>query len=266
MARRLLNVLGDFARFLIDAPVTTDVDEENGVRTLRFNGGVAQSAMRVDAPFDLALSYTETMMGFLLFNASPRHILVVGLGGGSLSKYCYRHFPQAHITTLEINPDVIALRDEFLIPPDNERFRIVHTDAAACLARRDLQADVILLDGYDARGLPEGLSSESFYADCWQVLTAQGVLVANLWGGDGGGGLYLDRLRGVFDDRVWWSPAAGSTNLVAFAVKSARRSPQWARIPQKAQALGKRYRLDLPHVARNMRWRQNPDDLSLPGE
>ena len=83
-----------------------------------------------------------------------------------------------------------------------------------------LQADIILLDGYDAEGLPSCLCAESFYANCWQALSAQGVLVANLWGGEPNRGVYLNRLRGIFDGRVWWSKPRDSSNLIVFAVKN----------------------------------------------
>jgi spermidine synthase len=215
--------------------------------------------MRLSEPFELDLSYTRTMMGFLLFNAEPRHILVVGLGGGSLSKYCYRQFPQAHITTLEINPDVIALRDRFMVPPEDDRFHIVQADACEYLARGDVQADVILLDGYDAEGLPSGLCTEPFYSNCWRTLGAQGVLVANLWGAEPKRTVYLNRLRGVFDGRVWWSKPRRSSNLIVFAVKDARYFPRWSRLESTAQSLGARYRLDLPQIVKDMRQRPDPE-------
>lgn len=260
MAKRILPAIRDFVQILVDGWGKPSVCDEGGVRSLQFSGGAVQSSMRVSAPFELDLSYTRAMMGFLLFNAEPQHILLVGLGGGSLSKYCYRQLPQARITTLEINPDVIALRDEFLVPPDNERFGVIHTDACEYLARNDVQADVILLDGYDAEGLPNCLCSESFYSNCWQVLSAQGVLVANLWGGEQNRSVYLDRLRGIFDGRVWWSKPRDSSNLIVFAVKNEHFYPQWSRLMSKAQTLGKQYRLDLPWVVEHMRRREDPDD------
>lgn len=142
------------------------VHEEAGVRSLYFSAGKVQSSMRTSDPIELVLGYTMTMMGFLLFMDEPKNILIVGLGGGSLSKYCYRQFSQARITTLEINREVIGLRDCFLVPHDDERFQVVHADAADYLERSDIQADIILLDGFAADGLPEGLSSESFL---WQL-------------------------------------------------------------------------------------------------
>ncbi|KAK0360144.1 hypothetical protein LTR94_028457 [Friedmanniomyces endolithicus] len=65
-------------------------------------------------------------MCFALFVPDPRHIVMVGLGGGSLAKFCHRHFPRARITVLEIRDDVIALRDQFCLPPDDARLRILH--------------------------------------------------------------------------------------------------------------------------------------------
>jgi spermidine synthase len=215
--------------------------------------------MRLSEPDALDLSYTRAMMGFLLFNDNPQHILLVGLGGGSLSKYCHQQFPQAHITTLEINTDVIALRDQFLMPPDSERFQVEQADAAEYLTRSDLQADVILLDGYDAEGLPKNLCSESFYSNCWNALSTQGVLVANIWGGESNRGTYLDRLRGIFDGRVWWSRPRNSTNLIVFAVKNENFYPKWSRLIAKAQTLSTRYRLDLTWLVKNMRLREEPD-------
>lgn len=259
MAKHTLHALRDVVQLLMPDAGKPCIQDDDGVRCLRFDSGALQSAMRLSEPFALDLSYTKTMMGFMLFNAEPRHILLVGLGGGSLSKYCYRRFPNARITTLEIDPDVIALRDEFLIPPDDERFRVVQADARDWLASAAAQADVILLDAYDAAGLPDDLCAEPFYSNCWRVLDDQGVLAANYWGGEPDRGVYLERLRAIFDGRVWWSRAPDSDNLIAFAVKNPRFYPQWSRLMAKAQALDKLYALDLVKVVNDLRARPDPD-------
>jgi spermidine synthase len=86
--------------------------------------------MQFQNPHALALEYTRTMMGFLLFNPEPQNIAMLGLGGGSLAKFCYRYLPQSRIQVVEINPQVIALRDEFHVPPDDKRFGVVRGDGA----------------------------------------------------------------------------------------------------------------------------------------
>ena len=62
-------------------------------------------------PSALDLEYTQTMMGFLLFLPQPQRIAMIGLGGGSLAKFCHRYLPRTRIQVVEINPHVIALRD-----------------------------------------------------------------------------------------------------------------------------------------------------------
>jgi spermidine synthase len=278
MIRRILPTVDKFVRIVLDGWGKPRVEEAGGVCSLSFGGGVVQSSMRLSEPFGLDLGYTRAMMGFLLFCAEPRTILIVGLGGGSLSKYCYRHLPEARITSLEIEPDVIALREQFRVPPDTEHFRVVQADASTYLAAGDVQgytsagargtsgcaagdleADVILLDGYDAQGLPDRLCTESFYADCWRALSEQGVLVVNLWGNDQHRGAYLRRLRRVFGGRVWWAKSCDSGNLIAFALKSERYFPQWSRLLSLARSLDARLGLGLAAIVTDMRERRDPD-------
>jgi spermidine synthase len=247
------------------APLLTEgsgglrVQDDGEVRYLLFDNVAVQSAMRLSDPFGLGLSYTRSMMGFLLFNPEPAHIVLAGLGGGSLAKFCYRQLPHARITALEIDPAVIALRDEFLIPADDDRLRVLQADACDYLARDEVQADVILVDGYDATGLPASLCSEPFYADCRRALSARGVLVVNLWGGACHRSLYLERLAVVFGGRVWWSKPRDSSGLIAYAVRHEHYYPQWSRLMATARALEARYALGLPQVVNDMRERPDPD-------
>src|SRR4029077_9396065 len=91
---------------------------------LHFNFDAVQSAMHLENPDKLSLAYTRKMMACLLFSRAPARILLLGLGGGSVAKFCYRRLPRAAVTAVEVNPDVIALREAFLIPRDNDRFRV----------------------------------------------------------------------------------------------------------------------------------------------
>lgn len=259
MTKRILPALQALVKVLVDRTITPAAHDEDGTRCLRFNGGVVQSTMRIDAPFELDLGYTRAMMGFMLFNPDPRQILIIGLGGGSLSKYCYRQFPQAKITSVEISPEVIALRDEFLMPANDERFEIIEADGCEYLTRADVHADVILLDGYDAEGLPNCLCSESFYSMCWRVLNENGVLTANLWGGEPNRTLFINRLNPIFDGRVWWSKPNESSSVIAYAVKNKNFYPHWSRLMSTAQTLAARYQLDFPRIVEHMRERPDPD-------
>ena len=190
------------------------------LRTLEFLAGNVQSEMRLSRPSALVLAYTRAMVCFALFVPRPRHILMVGLGGGSLAKYCYRNFPQARITVVELRADVIALREQFCVPPDDARFAVVHADASAYLAGAAASVDVLVVDGFDETGLPPALGSSRFYADCRRALRDGGVLVANIFSYDPFYRAMLERLRQAFNGRVCWFERAAGNNRVLFAVKA----------------------------------------------
>ena len=73
-------------------------------RCLYFSQANLQSIMSLDEPDALISAYTRKMMAFLLFNPAPRRITMIGLGGGSLAKFCYRNLRGAQITVVELDP------------------------------------------------------------------------------------------------------------------------------------------------------------------
>ena len=192
-----------------------------GRRSLEFMAGNVQSEMLLADPDALVLAYTRAIMCFALFVPAPRHIVMVGLGGGSLAKFCYRAFPAARITVIELRADVIALREDFQVPPDDARLRIVHADASVWLAGMPAaSADVLVVDGFDEAGLPPALGSARFYGLGRRLLADGGVLVANIFSYDPLYPAMLARLRLLFDDRVCWFDKIAGNNRVLFAVKA----------------------------------------------
>lgn len=158
------------------------VHTDDDAMSMQFDMNLIQSRMLLSDPIALDLPYTQTMMAFLLLNAAPAKVLMIGLGGGSLPKYCHAHLPDADITVVEINAEVIALRDTFKVPPDGERFRVVAGDGAAFVAKAAPGAyDLILVDAFNYDGQPDPLSSLDFYKACRKALVkGTGALVVNL--------------------------------------------------------------------------------------
>jgi spermidine synthase len=202
---------------------TPQVITRGDYRTLEFSPGDVQSEMRVSQPWRLVLAYTRAMMCFALFVPRPRHIVMVGLGGGSLAKFCYRAFPHTRITVVELRADVIALRDQFGVPADDGRLRVVHADAVAWLAGAPASADVLILDGFDVTGLPPALATADFYADCRRALRPGGVLVANIFNYDPAWQAMLARLEDVFPGRLCWFDGIAGNNHVVFALRDSPR-------------------------------------------
>ena len=223
--------------------------DEQGSRTLHFSRELVQSGMRVDDPCALDFAYTRDMMGFLLFVHEPRHVLVLGLGGGSLVKFCHRHLPTARLTVVEIDPHVIAFRDEFRIPRDDARLTVRQDDAAEYVAHASGNADVILMDAFDRDGLAPELSARDFYADARSALARRGVLVANLVGDDRRRLAHLHRIEEAFDGNAILVPVEEDGNHIAFAFRDPRFEPRWRWIESRAGAMRKRYGLDFPRMA-----------------
>jgi spermidine synthase len=205
-------------------------------KQLVFDARNVQSSMRVDDPNALAFGYTRAMMGVLLFNPEPRDILIVGLGGGSLSKYCYYELPECTVTTVELSKAVIELRDEFVIPADDERFRVVHADASLYMRHQNATAGIILLDGYAPDGLPPELISQVFYDDCFRALRPGGVLSANLWGADIQLRACFSRISHSFEQRLLRAKSDTSGNDIAFGLKQVEL-PKWLNLQLRARHL-----------------------------
>ncbi|QDH70285.1 fused MFS/spermidine synthase [Marilutibacter alkalisoli] len=183
---------------------------------LQFARGVGQSRMLAAEPDRLLIDYTRTMMGALLLVPRPSRIGMVGLGGGSQAKFCYRHLPEADVEVMENNPHVIALRKRFRVPDDDARFRIVPGDAARLLQERCGRYDLLLVDGYDETGIPEALSTQRFYDDCRDSLATNGALAINLYCKDPQP--HIEKLRRSFGKtRVAVVEEIRQSNRVAFA-------------------------------------------------
>ncbi len=222
--------------------------QERGEVSLHFGMATVQSRMRVATPDKLMLDYTRSMMAFLLLAAEPRHIVMLGLGGGSLAKYCHAHLPHTRFTALEISPEVIAMRDLFAIPADDDRLQVLCVDGAAWLHDNPACCDVLLLDGFDAEGLPPALCCQSFFDDCAAALQPGGVLVSNIWAKDSLRDVLVQRLRQSFGEHVATILAEDGENTIALASKQTAM-PCAATLQERARQLTSKHAVGLSRSA-----------------
>lgn len=201
---------------MFDAPFVFTAD---GSKSLYFTLDQLQSRMCSARPTHLDVDYTRTMMGFLLFNSQPVNMAMIGLGGGSLLKFCYRHLPDARFTVVEINPRVIALRREFEVPDDDNRINIVCADGAEFIHNTSDRFDVLLVDGFDSQGQASTLCSQAFYDDCYGALSAQGIMVANLHHDHPDHTVFTARMRLAFEGNLLEVASEEKSNSILFACK-----------------------------------------------
>lgn len=174
------------------APAATPrprVSEDARGRSLQFGDDVVQSRHDPQEPARLLLPYTRRMAGALLWHPAPRTVLMIGLGGGSLVRFLREVSPASVLAVAEINPQVVALRGPFDLPPDDGRWAVLTVDgarllqgwAAAGAPPAALRPQVLLVDGFDADGLAAPLTTAAFFTAAAGVLARDGWLVMNLW-------------------------------------------------------------------------------------
>jgi len=226
--------------------------EENGELSLHFGFPTIQSRMLRSEPERLVLDYTRTMMGFLLFQPQPKRIAMIGLGGGSLAKYCHRYLPQCEFTAIELSPEVIALRATFGIPADSDTFRVICADGADYVRVIPDSLDVLLVDGFNRDGQPAQLCSAAFYDDCRAALRTGGVLVVNLCADDPGRDDYLARIQQAFDGRSLSMEADEGDNIIAFATRDGLFPPSLPTLTERLRAIEPQHAVELDKTAQKI--------------
>ncbi len=204
-----------------------EVIEVDGVRSLYLGSVTIQSSMRVRTPLALELTYSRGMMGFLLFSdflllSNPvKHVLSIGLGGGSVPKFVHAFCPILTQTIVEINPQIIATaRSHFALPDNDARLNVIEGDGLAYLADNLQSADCLMIDAFDAHGIPPDFCSQDFFDSCEATLRPDGIFVINLWGSDKNFDIYLRRIEQSFNDQVLMLPTGKPGNIVVFGFKS----------------------------------------------
>jgi spermidine synthase len=183
-----------------------------------------QSRMHLQRPDALELEYTRMVMGWLMLRPAAQSLAMIGLGGGSIAKFCHRHLPRTTMLVVEIDPRVIALREAFHVPPDDARFRVVEGDGAQFIATTEQRFDVLIVDAFDAEGMPAAFGTQRFYDDCLDVLTADGLFVVNLHTGHAAHAAYVERIARSFGQRILRVTDLDGSNSVVFAAKGGELS------------------------------------------
>lgn len=224
------------------------ISEARGVRYLHFGSRWIQGAMRMSRPWALELEYTREMLLPLLLRPDgwPRTVLQIGLGAASLTRWLWRHRPAARLVVVEIREDVVRAAGQFFrLPDDPSRIDVVNGDGAAYVAATGERFDLVLVDGYDARGRVGALDTPAFHAHCHTVLHRGGLLATNLLSRHRGVDASVARLAHAFGGHAAALPASPSGNVVVLAAKDTALRVAAGALAARAAALRTATGLDL---------------------
>jgi spermidine synthase len=202
------------------APVT--LSEQDGVRYLHFGTEWVQGAMRIRKPDWPELEYAQQMMAWMLFIEQPRAIAQLGLGTGALTKFCYRQFPDAAVTAVELNAAVITVCESmFKLPPNDERLNVIEMDALNFVddPANAGAFDVLQCDLYDATAKGPVLDTPEFYQSCNACLAPGGIMTVNLFGDHPSFARNIKAMKFAFE-HVICMPEVHDGNVVAICFQT----------------------------------------------
>lgn len=165
-----------------------EVVETDGVRSLHFGSFPRQSSMLLAEPDKLYLNYVRAMTSWMLFKPTlDDEALIIGLGGGSLTKHLLHHFPDCRLRVVEYRESVVKIaRSHFGLPLD-PRVKVIIDDGARYVRQRtDSHSEkysLMFVDAFDHEGMASSINNHAFFDACKMLLKKDGMLVINLWGG-----------------------------------------------------------------------------------
>jgi len=161
------------------------VEDTGNLRCLRFNVKSSksnQSCFFKSKPQSLVFNYTKLLFSALLINKNPKRILIIGLGGGTMSNTLHQMFPNSRIDNVEIDPSVVKVARQYFDFIENNKVKTYTQDGRIFIKRALLKQqkyDWVIFDAFNGDYIPEHLLTKEFLNETKQLLNADGVLTAN---------------------------------------------------------------------------------------
>jgi len=242
----------------LDEHGSIEVIDTKGERALHFGSHSRQSTMLIADPNQLNSFYAQAMLALLLFNDSPKDILMIGLGGGTITKYLLHQFGDCHIKVIEFRSSVLKVaRSHFHLPLD-PRLKVKIGCGGAYVATQSKIAeekhDLMVIDAFDHQGMALEVSSEKFFDDCKVLLKEDGFLAINLWGTNKE--LFQEvtwNMGRIFEWRILFLPVRRRGNVIGFAFREKAPKYSMKELREKANQLEQQYHLNFPQFVKDFK-------------
>jgi len=118
----------------------------------------------------------------MVSHPNPKRVLVVGGGDGGTVREVMKYDVVEEVVLAELDEEVVKVSKEYLpsisCALDDPRLKIEYGDASQFVKKHTDKFDVIIVDSTDPIGPGEILSGEEFIRDCFNLLNAPGIYVA----------------------------------------------------------------------------------------
>lgn len=223
------------------------VTEQDDVRHLRFDRS-NQSAIDLADGLTSRIAYPNYMHLALALNPDAKRVLVLGLGGGAITKRFWHDYPEMTVDSVEIDPVVVDVAERYFGFPRDERLRVFTEDARRFVQASDDTYDIIIVDAYYADSLPFHLTTEEFLTEVKARMAPDGVLAYNVISAVDGGRSDLFRsmyrtANGVWDE-MWVFPIGIADSGMTQSVRNIIVMATDAKVPSDVALQRVRERVD----------------------
>jgi len=162
------------------------VTEDDQRLCMRFTvtevNGLNQTCRFHDDHDKLVFPYAKMVLSSLMVQDNPESILIIGLGGGTLIHTYSTLFPEATITTVEIDEAVVDVAEKYFGYTNSDKIRTETVDGRVFIKReglRNAKYDLVILDAFTGEYIPEHLMTTEFLEEVKKLLPEDGLLIAN---------------------------------------------------------------------------------------
>jgi spermidine synthase len=187
-------------------------------RILTFDSIFEQSKIDRKQPQLPIHEYNRAMLLPIAF-AEPRHVTILGLGGGVLVGALHHLSPDCALHAVELRREVLGVARQFFSLPDTDNVNVTIADARRALpALPEDGTDLILTDLYDAQRMSPVQAQLRFIDQCDRALGPEGWLAINYHRLPPQNGPLFLYLRAVFAIVLLFKSKTG--NYVLYASKA----------------------------------------------
>lgn len=212
---------------------TIVVIDSAGRRCLRFGDGALQinQSCRLHArPDDLAFDYTRAMVAtLLLWQPPPQRVLLIGVGGGSMPMALAPVRLGMSIDAVDIDAAVLRVAERYFGLRPGPRLRLHSADGrdfVAAARARGARYDAVLLDAFDAEGIPPALFAPDFLGDIRALLMPAGLFLANTFSGTPSAAHEMAAATSAFGRVYRLQPGEGAGNRLIVAAADPKHLPE----------------------------------------
>jgi len=140
-----------------------------------------QGGILIDDPDKLLYEYTRLAFTSLAYlDREPENVLFVGLGAGVMPRYFNKHYPDAYVDAVEIDPEMFNVAKKYFYFQEKSNMKVHIKDGRIYLKRTKNKYDMIFLDAYRGEHIPFHLTTVEFLRELKTKLKAGGVVVSNI--------------------------------------------------------------------------------------